>query len=115
MLEFDREGLRRVSDGRGRQLESEGADFVIVERLAVARKFEPADDKARRFEFLEMQMQQRSADADLARQPTDIVASTGGKRRDDPEPVRVGESREDLEQMISSFIGSTGHGQFFHM
>jgi hypothetical protein len=39
-----------------------------------------------------MQMQQGPADADLARQLADIVATAAGKRRDDPHTVRIGQT-----------------------
>src|SRR5450755_4400696 len=93
--------MRRLGNrGRG-EFEVEVVHFEIVERLAVAGKLEPAGDEPRFLELLQVQMQERTADADLARELADVVASAGGQRGDDAQPVRAVERRQRRKQLVS--------------
>jgi hypothetical protein len=47
-----------------------------------------------------MQMEQRSADAQLARELADIVAPVPGQRRHDPQPMRIGKRRKRGKQLV---------------
>ncbi len=89
------------NNGSGRELEGEAGDFKIVESLAIPGEFEPARDEAGVFQSLQMQMQQRAADANLARELADVIAAIGLQRRDDAQPLRIGECGEHGEQLVA--------------
>jgi hypothetical protein len=59
-----------------------------------------------------MQMQQRAADANLARELADIVAAVGLQRRNDAQPLWIGECRQCGEQLVA---GDRCIGDLYHV
>lgn len=59
-----------------------------------------AGDEPGGFEALQVHVQERPADADDARQVADVVAPAG-ERRHDPQPDRVRQRREHLDQRVA--------------
>jgi hypothetical protein len=91
-----------AGDGLRREFEIEIRDLEIIERLAVSGQFELAGDEAGLFQLLQVQMQQRPADPDFARQLADIIAPVRLQRRDDPLPRRTGKRRQNGQQLVSN-------------
>ena len=75
-------------------------DLVVVHGLAVLRHLQCRGDEAGGFELLEVDLEQRPADAQVACQLAHVIATTR-ERGDDPHAVRVGKGRQQHHQIIA--------------
>jgi hypothetical protein len=63
---------------------------------------------------LQVHVEQRPAYADGAGHAADVVAPAR-KGRDDPEPVRVGQRRQDPQQLVAGDPGRFSNTILFHL
>src|ERR1700733_5564065 len=80
-------------DGQGAQFDVEVRDLEIVERLTITRQFELARDEAGIFEFLQMQVEQRPRNPDLARKLANVISPVRAQCGDNAQTVRICERR----------------------
>ncbi len=96
-----RKGLGRLGDGRRGQKENEIDVGKIIQCLAVGGEFQLAPGQPRFLQFLQMQMNQRPADADFPRQLADIGPPIACQDGYDPQPMGVGERRQAGKERVS--------------
>src|SRR4051812_19985377 len=97
----DGQRLDCLGDRGRRQGDLEMSDLEIVQGLAIRRQLQPASNEPRVFELAEMEMQEGAADAELSRELADIGSPIALERRQHAEPVRVGQRRQPLQQLIA--------------
>ena len=87
------------------------AYFKIIEGFSIMRELQLASHQSGAFQLLQMQMQQGTADAELARKLADIVAPAGLQCANDAQSMRVGQRRQHGKQLVA--IGKWGF--FIHV
>ncbi|WRL62269.1 hypothetical protein U6N30_19805 [Blastococcus brunescens] len=76
-------------------------DLEVLHGLAVVGELERSDDETGGLEPLQVHVQQRPADADLARQVAHVVAAAG-EGGEDAQPDGVGQGRQHLDQVVAA-------------